>query len=112
MGRGGCHTVEASVALAAVSAVCARNSADFDTGAGRESARRDRVTKLAGGSGMPTVSDPVRAENPIRPAQATMWYSWMRPPRRSVFRSLATSTSPMVGGATPHADGERWLRER
>ena len=36
----------------------------------------------------------VGAEDPVRRAQATIRYSWMGPPRRSVLRSLVESTSP------------------
>ena len=44
---------------------------------------------------------PVGAENPVRPAQATIRYSWMRPPRRSALRSLAVSTSLILKQAFP-----------
>ena len=44
--------------------------------------------------------------------QATIHYSWMTPPSRSVLRSLAMSTSPMVGGVTSGAAGGRWLSDR
>ena len=56
--------------------------------------------------------DPVGAENPICPAQATIRYSWMRPPSRSVLRSLAASTSLMVRGAASESAGGRCLRDR
>ena len=36
----------------------------------------------------------VGAEDPVGGAQATIRYSWMGPPRRSVLRSLVESTSP------------------
>lgn len=39
----------------------------------------------------------VGAESLIDPAQATIRYSWMSPPRRSVRHSLARSGSPRTG---------------
>ncbi len=49
---------------------------------------------------------------PVHPAQAAIRYSWMRPPRRSVLRSRARSTSPISAGGVSSADGDRWSRER
>ena len=54
----------------------------------------------------------VGAENPVRPAQTTIRYSWIMPPRRSALRSLAASTSPMVAGVASESAGGRWLRDR
>ena|GEM_PF-6908480 len=58
------------------------------------------------------VPERVGAEDPIRPAQETIRYSWMRPPSRSALRSLARSTSPIAGGVTSGAAGGRCLRDR
>ena len=55
---------------------------------------------------------PVGADNSAHPAQATIGYSWTRPPRRSALRSLARSTSPISAGAVSSAHGARWLRDR
>ena len=54
----------------------------------------------------------VGAENPVHPAQAAIRYSWIRPPRRSVLRSRAGSTSPISAGGVSSAEGARWSRER
>jgi hypothetical protein len=54
----------------------------------------------------------VGAENPIRPVQATIRYSWTRPPKRSVLRSLATSRFWITAGGMSRAEGVRWPRER
>ena len=55
---------------------------------------------------------PVGVENSVRPVQAAIWCSWMRPPRRSVLRSLARSESVLCSGVESSADGAAWLRER
>ncbi len=52
------------------------------------------------------------AENPVRPAQATIRYSWRRPPRRSVLRSWPRSISPISAGGVSSAEGSRGSRER
>jgi len=55
---------------------------------------RQRVRSVPFELGRPVwVDDPVGAENPIHPVQATSLYSWMSPPRTSVRRMPAVSGS-------------------
>lgn len=44
---------------------------------------------------------------PVRPAHATMRYSWMSPPRRSVRRSRMGTTSAKAAGSSCDEDGQR-----
>jgi len=76
------------------------------------SRRSGRVSGRCGSGEACRRREPVGAENSVRPAQATIRYSWMRPPRRSALRSRAASTSLMVEGVASERAGGRWPMDR
>ena len=71
-----------------------------------------RIAEFSEGYAHIVIDTPVGAENSVHPAQAAIRYSWIRPPRRSVLRSRAGSTSPISAGGVSSAEGARWSRER